>query len=1068
MTNQEKVWFSNLSAERAADAKTFAKPEYRGVWNSVIDKYSDNAHFVYELLQNADDAGATEASFTLVYEKGITFEHNGTKHFTVSNPNTSEIDQQNGRLGCVNAISAIGQSAKIVEEKTGNQIGKFGIGFKSVFRYTNTPRIYDDNICFELHDRIVPILIDDFQGRECGKTVICLPFNRDCDLSAISKEIESSILKLQYPLLFLNNLKSVVCRSLNGDCVEQRGYADYRKEVDSDENVSLPQRDCIRTRQIRLTETIGAVAKTDVVRTMERVNLGCLSPVVCFKLNDLGRPVPLPYTKAFCYFQTDVETGLKFLVHAPFKLVENRQGIVNDLYNVTLVGLLAQLAADSVLVFKHLRCLDEGIFDVIPGCDTNQSSNRFGMFSGFPAFFVNLYTKEAIYKTESGYASLDDVRWPASQQIKDLLPEELLGELFDRKYLWAGGKCPDVRLCKKRVVSLEIILNRISESFVENRGVAWLNNLYELVLKNHSLMYSAAVSPIVIDTRGHAVAAKDKKGGNAIYLPIETECDFPQVSLELMKQSNSKDLFSLFGLRKPSRMDAVKKIIVEKIPTVNNRESYDRLFKQVLDFYIESNNTARREIINLLKDHPSLVVKAYDKGRLLERKLQDKKRPVYYPSELLKKYLAGHETYFVDRDRYLAMVNDTELVDELLEQLGIRKVVMYWLDKNDEPNINFCRTNLDRMPSLTIDEQKRFSFVMWRVLCELINNECSRSRTFTNLMMSKSQESKTLHRLRTSKWVVNDKGEIVAPSDVWIENLASEYNLDAWQSRQLVEALKIQRNPELVAIEKLTEENRKALDLGKRLMDAGVGSGNEDVIPQDKIDVLLRIGKICSKEDLTRLLEERSSSGVLRPISSNAEGSSLLVNDTPTAMVAASDNRMSGLSQEEQQEVLIETKKQVEQKLKQEGFEFTQGLGEYSIINGVIKDGVEYPLVVHSYKDSSRTFQLTAEDWNQLMRPNSMLMVRTSSGICSVPFLDLVRNREKIELSFSTTCNLDSKERLEDLARVMRWFKGLHFDFGTLIPVKTGTVQLFDLPEQVVDEEEKQRHMSTDNEEVVF
>lgn len=202
--------------------------------------------------------------------------------------------------------------------------------------------------------------------------------------------------------------------------------------------------------------------------------------------------------------------------------------------------------------------------------------------------------------------------------------------------------------------------------------------------------------------------------------------------------------------------------------------------------------------------------------------------------------------------------------------------------------------------------------------------------------------------------------------------------------------------------------------------------------------------------------------------SSLVDENSLTTTSSPTAEIALSDDRMSGLSREEQRQVLDEAKKQVEQKLKQAGYEFTQGLGEYGIVNGVMKDGVEYPLVVHSYKDTSRTFQLTAEDWNQLMKPNSMLVVRGANGIFCEPFQDLVRNREKIVLSFSTMGNLDTKERLGELAHVLRWFKGLHFDFGTLIPVKTGTVQLFDLPEQVVDEEEKQRHMSTDNEEVVF
>lgn len=32
---------------------------------SQVAMYADTAHFVYELLQNADDAGATEISFVL-------------------------------------------------------------------------------------------------------------------------------------------------------------------------------------------------------------------------------------------------------------------------------------------------------------------------------------------------------------------------------------------------------------------------------------------------------------------------------------------------------------------------------------------------------------------------------------------------------------------------------------------------------------------------------------------------------------------------------------------------------------------------------------------------------------------------------------------------------------------------------------------------------------------------------------------------------------------------------------------------------------------------------------------
>lgn len=57
MNAEERVYFEKLSASHREDAKTFQKPSYTGWWNSIIDKYSDKAHFLYELLQNADDAG---------------------------------------------------------------------------------------------------------------------------------------------------------------------------------------------------------------------------------------------------------------------------------------------------------------------------------------------------------------------------------------------------------------------------------------------------------------------------------------------------------------------------------------------------------------------------------------------------------------------------------------------------------------------------------------------------------------------------------------------------------------------------------------------------------------------------------------------------------------------------------------------------------------------------------------------------------------------------------------------------------------------------------------------------
>lgn len=128
----ERQYFNELTKDRMESANVLEKPSLSGVQHSVVEKYSDQAHFIYELLQNADDVEATEARFYLFRDK-LVFIHNGKKQFNVTNPRTEADDASNGQLGHVNAITSIANSAKNGNKAT---IGKFGVGFKAVFQYT--------------------------------------------------------------------------------------------------------------------------------------------------------------------------------------------------------------------------------------------------------------------------------------------------------------------------------------------------------------------------------------------------------------------------------------------------------------------------------------------------------------------------------------------------------------------------------------------------------------------------------------------------------------------------------------------------------------------------------------------------------------------------------------------------------------------------------------------------------------------------------------------------------------------------------------------------------------------
>lgn len=66
----------------------------------------------------------------------LIFVHNAPRHFTITNPETHEMDQKEGCLGDINSIVSIAFSAKRGRKDNNIRIGKFGIGFKSVFQYT--------------------------------------------------------------------------------------------------------------------------------------------------------------------------------------------------------------------------------------------------------------------------------------------------------------------------------------------------------------------------------------------------------------------------------------------------------------------------------------------------------------------------------------------------------------------------------------------------------------------------------------------------------------------------------------------------------------------------------------------------------------------------------------------------------------------------------------------------------------------------------------------------------------------------------------------------------------------
>ena len=93
-------FLDNLYGRRKKLSDVLADEEYYGIRRIVEELYPDRAHFIYELLQNAEDTGATEVNFFL-NDNALFFEHNGRS-----------FDKED-----VEGITNIGKGAKESQEK---------------------------------------------------------------------------------------------------------------------------------------------------------------------------------------------------------------------------------------------------------------------------------------------------------------------------------------------------------------------------------------------------------------------------------------------------------------------------------------------------------------------------------------------------------------------------------------------------------------------------------------------------------------------------------------------------------------------------------------------------------------------------------------------------------------------------------------------------------------------------------------------------------------------------------------------------------------------------------------
>lgn len=823
MTEQEKLWFDAITNCRSESASMLAKPSMQGIRRSVVDKYSDQAHFVYELLQNADDVKATYIQLRLQSD-GLYFIHNGTVHFTISNPDTEEEDSKQGTLGHINAITSIANS-----NKTSASIGKFGVGFKSVYQYTDSPYIYDPKVRFRIENFIVPTLEPaDTPIRKQGQTVFWLPFNHRNKTPIDSyNEIADKLVSLDMPLLFMSNITGIAFQ-IEG---KRKSTGRYTKQI-----TDHTQHGTVLKQRVSLEFNCDNMNKQDCLIVFSE-HKGTHRYCVGYSIDRNGQLAPIS-RPAFCFFPTKESTGLNFVVHAPFLLTDSREGIkAGDRHNQEMVELLAHLTARTLSLLRDESLINDEFLGIIPYNESHFTEIRSNDKLSFKPFFLEIkrtLQNSVLLPADNGkYVSKCSAFWAYDQEIVQLFSNEQLSMLTgtenaswvfrsrSKKELLAGNKAladyidgGDMRAWPKKepnliVASLEpeTLLKKISPHFIASQSEEWLHVFYGYLSERVSYHRWVKDRPIFLNQIGKPVAAFDSKSQPILFLPDEIPGNYDSVKPSLLGNQKTRLFLSQLGIKEANLRDLIYNCL---LPQYDSGVDVDAKlhFTQFFRYFKECRNEEVKDFVDLIKSTRFLLCRTEgDKSLQLGRAYE-----IYFPTPQLKEWFEPtQDALFLDLDTYRDICGrgDEQLLMRFFNMLGV----------SDSPRVKKERQSLDQktLKALQLTTKghhhlrvnndlhgckaaiqhatKTRSLVIWNLLAPLINDLRGQHEWFHYSQQREPLESDLERLLKTSPWLLDRSGNLTSPEAADRQSLSSIYAIDKADSKPLLDYLGIKDGP---------------------------------------------------------------------------------------------------------------------------------------------------------------------------------------------------------------------------------------------------------------------------------
>ncbi len=536
--------------------------------------YGDRSHFIYELLQNAEDALARrrqeepEGTFPCEVKFMLCRDHLEVSHY--------------GRPFDEDDVRGICDVLRGTKSERLDQIGTFGLGFKSVFAFTASPEIHSGGENFVIEQFIRPRAVAARRMEASSQTLFYFPFDHsDFPAGTAFNLIRDKLKALgSRTLLFLNHVKELQWT------IEGEGRGLYMRDTEPGESGGALVTIVGEEEGQEDTEEEWLVIQHDVQHPVRQEKLPVKMAYSLVQTRE-GRAVqPLSRSPLTAFFPTAKETGLTFLIHGPFESTPARDNIqIDSRWNDLLLCELASLVADSLAICQKHGFLTADFLAALP-----IDEEAFPLNSPFRAIYESvlqaLKTQPLIPTADGGHACAADLVLGRSQDLRDLLPPKILRALLGPKSTcvgWVDASVTDNRLpkvwrylrdeCATLDIDGEKFARHITASFLDHRDEDWMIRFYSYLTEQDALWRKRVSDrlpegtlrkkPIIRCDDGQHRAPFDDFGNPTVFLPVEADADYPVVNKAIYRNEKAADFVQRLGLVAP---DICTRVLAEVLP----------------------------------------------------------------------------------------------------------------------------------------------------------------------------------------------------------------------------------------------------------------------------------------------------------------------------------------------------------------------------------------------------------------------------------------------------------------------------------------------------------------------